>query len=100
MKLLTKAIEETIPSHESVQGKDLMDLPFYVKFFSPTAGWTWYVASGQRTEDGDYSFWGYVDGNFREWGYFNLSEMQELADLGRIERDRYYPRQLARNVVS
>lgn len=92
-KLLTKAIEKTIPplySQEKVQ-----DPIVRVKFFSPYSSWTWYATEGQRTEEGDYRFFGLVDGHEVEWGYFMLSELEKTQQrvfgymLPAVERDCY-----------
>ncbi len=40
------------------------------KFFDPTSQWTWYVIEGQKQEDGDWLFFGYVIGVVAELGYF------------------------------
>jgi hypothetical protein len=90
-KLLTKAIEKTIPPLYSQE--KVADPIVRVKFFSPYSNWTWYVTEGQRTEEGDWRFFGLVDGFEVEWGYFMLSELEsvEVKVLGymmlAVERD-------------
>lgn len=90
-KLLTKAIEKTIPplySQEKVK-----DPIVRVKFFSPYSSWTWYATEGERTEEGDFRFFGLVDGHEVEWGYFMLSELENVKQkvfgymLPGVERD-------------
>ncbi len=92
-KLLTKAIEKTIPplySQEKVK-----DPIVRVKFFSPYSSWTWYVTEGQLTEEGDWRFFGLIDGHEVEWGYFMLSELEKVEVkvfgymLPAVERDCY-----------
>lgn len=67
-----------------------------VKFFDPAGSWTWYVAEGEKQPDGDWLFWGAVDGFEFEYGYFTLREL-ETAKQGctgihalPIERDLYW----------
>ena len=58
------------------------------KFFFPAFHWTWYAIEF----DGQDIFYGFVDGEFAEIGYFSLSELKATKDkLGlSIERDRYF----------
>jgi hypothetical protein len=72
------------------------------KFFTPDAGWTWYVTEGSPVdEDGfydtdkpkvDFVFFGLVSGVEVELGYFSLSELTSIRGrLGLpVERDRYF----------
>ena len=56
-----------------------------VKYFTPWSNWTWYALEF----DGGDTFFGYVDGFEREFGYFSLSELYSVHGPGglRIERD-------------
>lgn len=90
MKLLTKEIEKKLakfPLH-SQDGKEEKEV--VVKFFHPWSGWRWYVTEGERQENGDWLFFGLVEGFEKEWGYFTLSELQSLNKPIPIERDKYY----------
>ena len=70
------------------------------KFFTPMANFTWYVLEGNKLPDGDYEFFGIVDGYEREYGYFRLSELKGLKksitirgvrfDMSLVERDMYF----------
>jgi hypothetical protein len=59
-----------------------------VKFFYPDFGWTWYAIEF----DGTDIFFGLVDGDEKELGYFSLSELLEnRGKLGlEIERDLHF----------
>jgi DUF2958 family protein len=92
MKSLTKAIEaklEKFPlySHDGCKRPDVI-----VKFFTPDSNWTWYVTEGNKTETGDWEFFGLVEGFESELGYFTLSDLQSAkGPLGlSIERDKYF----------
>lgn len=85
MKLLTKAIEKTLPALYATDGQK--EKKVQVKFFTPFSNWTWYVFEGEKQEDGDYLFFGLVEGHETEMGYFTLSE---LSSSGLVERDRYF----------
>ncbi len=63
----------------------------YAKFFTPDSDWMWFVTGGSPEGD-DFLFFGYVIGQFEEWGYFCLSEPEEArGPLGiPIERDLYF----------
>jgi hypothetical protein len=92
MQLLTAAIikklkKSPLGTHD---GKNIS--PIIVKFFTPDSSWTWFATEGEQLPDGDWQFFGLVDGHEKELGYFNLSELQEArGHLGlHIERDMYF----------
>jgi hypothetical protein len=92
MKLLTKEIEAKLPEMYTTEAVPAQEKIAAVKFFNPVGSWTWYAVEGRRTESGDFIFFGWVDGEFPEWGYFMLSELEAVRgpfDLG-IERDLYF----------
>ena len=93
MKLMTKAIEKAIEKaplySKDGQGKNAEVI---VKYFYPYGTGTWLVTEGEKLENGDFEFFGYVDlGYGYEAGYFRLSELESLAKLNRyglgVERD-------------
>jgi len=90
MKLITAEIEKKIPALYATDGQKEKDVA--VKFFSPWAGWAWYAVEGQKLENGDWEFFGLVDGNGKEFGYFLLSQLEAIAGPAglRIERDRHF----------
>lgn len=92
MKLLTKAIEKTIPALCSTEETALNDKTIVCKYFALGSSWTWYVVEGERQEDGDYLFFGLVDGHEREWGYFSLEQLLRIKWHGipGIERDLHF----------
>jgi len=79
MKMLTKQNEKDI-------GKKV------IKYFTPWSNWTWYVTEGEKTEDGDWLFFGFVSGFEAEWGSFTLSELSSVVGpMGlKVERDRWF----------
>ena len=91
MILLPKELVEQLPAlYAQENEKDPM---VYAKFFTPDAGWTWYVTEGSETEDrSDFIFFGYVIGQAREWGYFSLKDLTSArGPLGLpIERDLHF----------
>ena len=108
MKLLTQEdlakLQAQDPHHPSGPGRELPteQLMVIVKFFTPDANWTWYAVSASQDEtSGDVQFFGYVDGNFPELGYFWLSELESVrGSLGLpIERDLYWQPRLLANVM-
>ncbi len=101
MKLMTKEIASKLPSLYHFEKTGTKPIAM-VKFFDPTGSWTWYVAEGQKEPDGDWLFWGAVDGFEFEHGYFTLSELEHAKDgcTGLqslpIERDLHFsPRPLS-----
>jgi hypothetical protein len=92
MKMITKQIENSIPALYSTENTAEAKKAIAVKFFTPWTSWTWYAVEGERREDGDFLFFGLVDGQDREWGYFTLSQLESVTGpMGlKIERDRHF----------
>jgi hypothetical protein len=72
-KLLPDELKATLPTLYSTE--KIIDPEVKIKFFTPDSNWTWYVLEGQE-EDGDFRFFGLVDGHEKELGYFVLSELE------------------------
>jgi DUF2958 family protein len=96
MKLLPKEIRETLPALGTQDGKGGKAVA-YVKYFTPSANWTWFAISGEPVLDEssrqqDYRFFGLVFGHEKEFGYFLLSELEEVrGPMGLpIERDLHF----------
>ena len=87
MKLLTEEIRKKLPPLYSQDGKGGKAVAL-VKYFTPSSSWTWYASEF----DGEDTFFGLVDGQFKELGYFNLSELESVSGpMGLpIERDLYW----------
>ena len=102
MKLLPKEIREQLPPLYAQDGKGGKAV-VYTKYFTPSSNWTWLATEGEPVLDEsqnevDFKFFGLVFGHEREFGYFLLSELEEVrGPLGLpIERDLYFkPRTLA-----
>ena len=86
MKLLTKALRKKLPPLYATE--DEQDPIVVCKFFYPDFSWTWYAIEF----DGDDLFYGLVDGDVLESGYFYLSElMTNRGKLGLpVERDLHF----------
>ena len=83
MELVTQEVRDALPGLHTSSGERHDLVP--IKFFDPTGSWTWYVIEF----DGEDTFFGYVDGNYPEFGYFSLKELSEvegMLGIG-IERD-------------
>ena len=88
MKLLTQADRSTLPKLYATEAIQPEDKVLQVKFFTPTSNWTWYGVEF----DGEDIFFGYVEGQENEWGYFSLKELSEVKGpygVG-IERDKFW----------
>jgi len=96
IKLLTKEIRKKLPplySQEAKGGKAVA----YVKYFTPSSSWTWYITEGSPIKDEsgqevDFHFFGLVDGHEKELGYVALSELENArGPMGLpIERDLWW----------
>ena len=62
------------------------DSTAWVKYFTPWGNWTWYVIEYDPSSEICY---GFVIGNYPEYGSFSLEELREWSGpLGlRVERD-------------
>ena len=96
MKLLPKEIREQLPPLYSQDGKGGKAV-VYVKYFTPSSSWSWYASEGEPLLDEaqnevDFKFFGLVFGHEREFGYFLLSELEEVrGPMGLpIERDLWF----------
>jgi hypothetical protein len=88
MELLPSEVRENLPKLYEQEGTD--DPVAHLKFFFPSADWTWFVTEGQMEGD-DFIFFGYVIGMTREWGYFSLRELEEInVHHLTIERDLFF----------
>ena len=93
MKLITKEIEQILPVLYSQE--NVADPICVLKFFTPDAGWTWFISEGSQQEDGDWLFFTKVispmcpDG---ELGYVLLSQLKQVKGrLGLpVERDLWW----------
>lgn len=90
MNLITKEIEKKIPALYSTDGQK-GDRPVVCKFFTPDSNWSWMVLEGEKQENGDWYFFGLVEGFETELGYFSLNELKAAkGPLGLpVERDLY-----------
>ena len=88
MKLMTRAIEDSIPALYEQDGLG-GDAIVHVKFFTPDSSWTWYAT---EYDPSTRTFFGLVDGPDRELGYFSLDELESARGLMGlpIERDQYF----------
>jgi hypothetical protein len=86
MMLLTKEIRERLPKLRATEFQE--DPIVQVKFFTPWTHWTWYATEF----DGEDEFFGLVQGDYNEMGYFSLKELESVrGPYGlKIERDRHF----------
>lgn len=87
---MTKEIEKKLPKLYSQENEE--NPKIIIKFFHPLSNWTWYVVEGEPPgPDGDWLFFGLVDGFEKELGYFSLKQLKEVKVKGLgIERDLYF----------
>jgi hypothetical protein len=92
MKLLTAAIIKQLKKSPLYSTEKKNVAPVIVKFFTPWSNWTWYAVEGTQQEDGDWLFFGLVEGHEKELGNFLLSELESVVGPGglKIERDMYF----------
>ena len=95
-KLLPGNIRKNLPALGAQDGKGGKAVA-YIKWFTPSSSFTWYVVEGDpvRDEAGkvvDYTLFGLVDGLEKELGYFRLSEIESVrGPMGLpVERDLYW----------
>jgi len=92
VKLLTKEIITKLDNAPLYSTDEQNISPIIVKFFCPWNNWTWYAVEGALNEDGDWEFFGLIEGHEKELGYFVLSELACVTGPGglKIERDMHF----------
>ena len=97
MQLMTKEIERRLPPLLSTDNLLPEQVDVVVKFFTPWGKLSWYATEGEKQPDGDWLFFGWVDGDYPELGQWRLSELEEVVGpMGlKIERDRYFEAKLS-----
>jgi len=75
MKLLTKAILKATPPLYANEDKMPTDIPVTAKFFTPWAGWSWYMT---EYDPETRTAFGWVFGFESEMGYFSLGELASV----------------------
>lgn len=92
MELLTEEIIRKFKAHPicSQEGKGL-DAEVLVKYFNPCGAGTWLVTEAEEQPDGDWHLFAYCHLWEWEWGFLNLSDLQQIILPGglRIKRDLY-----------
>jgi hypothetical protein len=91
VKLLTKEIEKEFEKTGCQDGKGFGAICI-ARFFHPLTSWTWYATEYFPQ---DKIFFGYVCGDFNEWGDFSLEEMEEAE----VERDLYFTKKTLSEVL-
>lgn len=91
MKLITKEIESKLLKTPLYSTEKQPECPVLVKFFYPYGAGTWYVLEAEKQGE-DWLFFGLVELQETELGYFTLSELQSVRKFGRpaIERDLHF----------
>lgn len=87
MKLMTRKLRQQIPTLYAQDGKGDQAIA-YAKYFCPSSSWTWWALEF----DGEDTFFGLVEGHYKELGYFGLAELEETTGpMGLpIERDLWF----------
>jgi hypothetical protein len=75
MKLLTDELRAKLPPLDSAEWE--YQPIALARFYTPDADWVWFPTAGSPI-DGDFEFFGYVEGMYPEWGYFRLSELENI----------------------
>jgi hypothetical protein len=87
-QLMTDEVRKTLPELYSNEENET-EPTAHVKYFHPLSGWTWYGSEF----DGEDILYGLVIGHEIEYGYFSLSELENIGKDGKtlpIERDLHH----------
>ena len=100
MKLITKQLEKELAkyplySQDGKKGEAMVICKFFLQ------GYTWYVLEADKV-DNDYEFFGIIDGQCREYGYFTLSQLESVRDNWglRVERDRGFKAAKVKDIIN
>ena len=100
MKLITKQLEKELAKYPLYSQDGKKDEALVIcKFF--LQGYTWYVLEAEKIDD-DYEFYGIIDGQEREYGYFTLSQLESLRGQWglRVERDRSFKPTAVKDIIN
>ena len=86
MKLLTQELRKQLPAIGETDNQ--ADPTVYAKFFCPWNHWIWFAYEFDQED----IFFGFVKGDFNEYGTFSLSELESVkGPMGlTIERDIHF----------
>lgn len=90
MKLITKQLEKELAKYPLYSQDGKKDEAVVIcKLF--LQGYTWYVLEADKVDD-DYEFYGIIDSQEREYGYFTLSQLESVRGSWglKVERDRSF----------
>lgn len=103
MELMTNELANSIPKLGSTE--EIMNPEIVVHYFNPFGSGDWYVLEGEKQENNDWLFFGYVKSpitpDFDEYGYFTLNELAGIklfGDCG-IERDLYWTKKTVDEIM-
>src|SRR5258707_13976994 len=88
MKLMTDELRGKLPKLYATEHTPMLEKVVQASYFLPGSFWYWYPVEF----DGNDTFWGVVAGDFVEFGYFQLSELQSIRGPWGLpmERDVYW----------
>ena len=104
--LLTEEIKKALPELYATEEISLDDKIVICKWFC--GPFTWFCVEGEKQEDNDWLFFGYVkndtDPDCSEFGYWTLSQLEELTLERRrtipfVELDLYFKQDKLSNVL-
>ena len=78
MELITN--EESYPALCATEDIKRDEKIILLRFYEESSGWEWYLC---EYDPDDKIAFGYVRGYASEWGYFSLTEMQEIPTIKR-----------------
>jgi hypothetical protein len=95
MELLTKELRAKLPGIYATEGNP--DAMVVCKFFLTASAWTWYAVEF----DGEDTFFGLVEGDESEMGYFSLSELTDIRNRFNlsVERDIHFEPVLLKSLL-
>jgi len=82
MKMMTEELKKKLLKASETESDIVL-----VHYFSLT-GWDWYIVNAVE-DGGELYLFGYVCGQFNEWGEVALSELEKLNAQHLVERDLY-----------
>ena len=74
-RLIAEIKQRSIPPLYTQE--NVADPTIYLEMSLLQFHWRWYASECEIGDDGDVLFFGFVNGDFGEWGYFRLSELED-----------------------
>ncbi|MFA6144165.1 MAG: hypothetical protein WCW84_05100 [Sulfurimonas sp.] len=80
---MTEELQKTLPKLYDTENTRTSKTIVHLRYYEINSGWEWFLT---EYEPDTKTAFGYVKGFEKEWGYFSLEEMEQIATIVRDEK--------------